>query len=948
MGDLVNKEYLSKQFAGYSVVVKEQLDKKINIQQDVADKNKLLGINEDGKVVPVEAPSSVKVSAETDNQIEQKTDGIYVKDMSVKISAEQDNALVQKQDGLYVPTVAEAKVSQEQNNIIVSKTDGLFAEDAIVEIKVDGTAVPITDKTVDIALKSVTDLENYYDKPEVDAKIAEVIAGGEIDLSGYIKHEEVDVVTEEEIVALLGLSEEELEGITQLISDTEVRIDKTYSSSKIYSELNRILEEGKTYTLEEIAKKSGASYKIATTTANMTSTEYIYLLANGDTYDMYICEEENSTPVKIGSTEIDLTGYLTTENADQTYVLKTVFEALSNNIGNVENLTTNDKTVVGAINEIDKAISEITNGTTVIPKATNADTVDGWHIYSGLTEIGLSGSVTMTDVITAMPNKSELRFTNNTDNPNCVSDVPDKYGFLIIKKNLYVEATWIAVNRKTTVPMYFGSWHSDNGWTGWSSSETGHLSNRNYLDNSDFKINQRGLTTYSSATDAIYCMDRWLINPNMTVSYSDTGSILLTQSADQKQHFRQYLADPKRFAGKTVTLSIGTTAIEGDVRLAIYDNPATMTEGTWKYVDKNVFTVNIENGIRAVSIIPITLGSTVEVQWVKLEIGSAATIYSPPDYAEELLKIQTMTDDGYTRLITNDTMPIIVNSQMITNANLLDNPDFSINQRGLTEYEVASKTYTVDRWKTPNVPSLIIPGDKQITIQRHPAATSKYSGLGQVVEKLVKGVYTFSVDIVSADATVPGITMRVVDWSDIANNVSGTYYGIKSITNSTDIAGRYSLTFELPEDKANVYFYVYASNLEAEDAKFIIANAKLEAGKVATPFVAPHPAEELVKCQRYYQTLGSELNSKGSIVAIAQSPSWAPLGHMFPVEMKRQPTITLTYLAKWNKLGETLDLNTFATLHNPSTKGIANLWSESNLLETGNAYYIKYTASAEL
>jgi hypothetical protein len=350
-------------------------------------------------------------------------------------------------------------------------------------------------------------------------------------------------------------------------------------------------------------------------------------------------------------------------------------------------------------------------------------------------------------------------------------------------------------------------------------------------------------------------MDRWLINPNMTIAYSDTGSVLVTQSADQKQHFRQYLSDPKRFAGKTVTLSIGTTATEGDVRLAIYDSPATMTEGTWKYVDKNVFTVNIENGIRAVSIIPITLGSTVEVQWVKLEIGSAATIYSPPDYAEELLKIQTMTDDGYTRLITNDTMPIIVNSQMITNVNLLDNPDFSINQRGLTEYEVASKTYTVDRWKTPNVPSLIIPGDKQITIQRHPAATSKYSGLGQVVEKLVKGVYTFSIDIISADATVPGITMRVVDWSDIANNVSGTYYGIKSITNSTDIAGRYSLTFELPEDKENVYFYVYASNLEAEDAKFTIANAKLEAGKVATPFVAPHPAEELVKCQRYYKEI---------------------------------------------------------------------------------------------
>lgn len=168
MSDLVNKEYLSKQFSGYSTVVKKQLDKKIDVQQNVADANKILGIGEDGVVTPIEAPISVKVSAKSDNQIEEKQDGLYVKDMSAKISAEQDNALIEKQDGLYVPTVAEAKVSQEQNNIISSKADGLFAEDAIVEIKVDGTAAPITDKTVDIALKSVTDLENYYDKEKVD------------------------------------------------------------------------------------------------------------------------------------------------------------------------------------------------------------------------------------------------------------------------------------------------------------------------------------------------------------------------------------------------------------------------------------------------------------------------------------------------------------------------------------------------------------------------------------------------------------------------------------------------------------------------------------------------------------------------------------------------------------------------------------------------------------
>lgn len=220
MGDLVNKEYLSKQFAGYSTVVKEQLDKKIDVQQNVADANKILGIGADGIVTPIEAPNSVKVSSETDNQIEQKQDGIYVKDMSVKISNEEGNALSSKDDGLYVPSVSETKVSEIEDNQIISKDDGIYVAPTdltnYVE-KLDDKGLSTNDLTDELKEKYDKAEENVQsdwnetdetsdafikNKPTIPStdglatetfvtdKIAEAQLGGEeVDLSGYVKTE---------------------------------------------------------------------------------------------------------------------------------------------------------------------------------------------------------------------------------------------------------------------------------------------------------------------------------------------------------------------------------------------------------------------------------------------------------------------------------------------------------------------------------------------------------------------------------------------------------------------------------------------------------------------------------------------------------------------------------------------------------------------------------------
>ena len=797
--------------------IKEQLNKKVNIAQGVDNKDKILQVNAEGNLTLVDMPDEVKVSAEEGNAITSNDDGLYVPSVSeTKVSQAEGNTIETKEDGIYVaPTKLDDYAKTEEVEKLIE--DELYISSTIpshyelaesttpnaLEVVADGTtltdgqieqssvtdlAVEVGDYVVFVDEVTTTDTkyalkDDTYTKLEVDQKIADAVTGGTVDLSDYVKNEdltttledyvaedEVKVMTVEELEALIGLSDEELEGLATVISDSEVRTDKTYSSSKIYTELQKLLTESKTYTLEEIAKKTGASYKIAVVTADMTSTEYIYLLANGDTYDMYIVETEGSTPVKIGTTDIDLSDYYTIEKIDNLYVLKTTVGDLSylatetkKNIvdavnevyynaqktyatktamGELTELKTADKTsVVNAINELEladynatktyatktdvgeivglkttdkssivnainenhiaiynankqhatktevgeltvlkttdkssivnainenyntiyntnKAVDNIINGTTSVPKA---DTVDGWHIYTSMTELNLSGSVTMTDVITAMPNKSELRFTNNTTNPNYVSDVPGQYGFLTIKKNFYAEATWIAVNRKTIVPMYFGSWHSDNGWTGWSSSETSHLSNPNLLDNPDFSINQRGLTKYNGA---VYTVDRWTLGKDTTLLNVIDNGIKLGYVADSSPTDPaiciQRIENPTRFAGKTVTATVcveETTSVQAQMLVR-----CTTEDGTTTYINKTFSTIGTHSVTGVIPDAKITKlelwlygadirvdGDTVDsytiFNWVKLEVGSVATPFVSPHPATEWSKCQRYYQD---------------------------------------------------------------------------------------------------------------------------------------------------------------------------------------------------------------------------------------------------------------------------------------------------------------
>lgn len=133
--------------------------------------------------------------------------------------------------------------------------------------------------------------------------------------------DDITELTLDEIKAMLGLTAEQLTTLSSIILDSEVRLDKTYSSSKIYSSIQDAIDTSKTYTLAEIGKASGASYKIASSTSDMTDEKVIYLLQNGSTYDMYIVD--SGTPTRIGDVSIDLSDYYTKTEINNDFLKKT-------------------------------------------------------------------------------------------------------------------------------------------------------------------------------------------------------------------------------------------------------------------------------------------------------------------------------------------------------------------------------------------------------------------------------------------------------------------------------------------------------------------------------------------------------------------------------------------------------------------------------------------------
>jgi hypothetical protein len=93
-----------------------------------------------------------------------------------------------------------------------------------------------------------------------------------------------------------------------------------------------------------------------------------------------------------------------------------------------------------------------------------------YTIYKSLTEIGLSGKVTMNQVCSALPQYSCLMVSNSTSSSNSISDAPCSYGFIeIIKNGIYGHAR-ATRGGSTSYEFYLGAYYgaSDGAYQGFS------------------------------------------------------------------------------------------------------------------------------------------------------------------------------------------------------------------------------------------------------------------------------------------------------------------------------------------------------------------------------------------------------------------------------------------------------------------------------------------------
>lgn len=214
-----------------------------------------------------------------------------------------------------------------------------------------------------------------------------------------------------------------------------------------------------------------------------------------------------------------------------------------------------------------------------------------------------------------------------------------------------------------------------------------------------------------------------------------------------------------------------------------------------------------------------------------------------------------------------------------SNPNLLINPDFKINQRGETSYTSAVSqpikiVYSVDRWCLYGH-SLTVNSDKSVTIT---PTTYSDGALIQNLETPVDGDITVQVYAVGVSGTA---TVSVGPSDGSTTTEIGTLKnGLNTFTFSKGI-------------KMLV--------IRVKTGTLTLKYAKVEQGTVATSFITPNSANELMKCKRFYNCIefvqvfySSEIGMEYMFSYIVQN-------------MRTKPTVTFNAkdkygLSKWETI----------------------------------------------
>lgn len=157
----------------------------------------------------------------------------------------------------------------------------------------------------------------------------------------------------------------DMDNVSEGLNDLAIQTDSTFSSYKINQLLTDLENNVKLYSDDLVSHLTHLKLEMANDVSEVVKENTMYLVstATPNAYDQYVLVQ--GVPKNIGGTQIDLTNYITKDDADAKYETIANVDDIRNVIGS-DALETEDKTLKGAINEVKQNLEDFNvswNGT---------------------------------------------------------------------------------------------------------------------------------------------------------------------------------------------------------------------------------------------------------------------------------------------------------------------------------------------------------------------------------------------------------------------------------------------------------------------------------------------------------------------------------------------------------------------------------------------------------
>lgn len=254
-----------------------------------------------------------------------------------------------------------------------------------------------------------------------------------------------------------------------------------------------------------------------------------------------------------------------------------------------------------------------------------------------------------------------------------------------------------------------------------------------------------------------------------------------------------------------------------------------------------------------------------------------------------MLRLASIQDSTYVpySMTNREITPYV---QAISNPNLLDNPWFTVNQRGQSTY--TTYVYTVDRWIFGHFNG-DSPTTKSLTVSNNGITCTHDSTGNDCIQQLIEETtfkrfkqgdkYTLSFEV-SGSGIVKGYVWDGSNWHNIFPNET-------TLTNASHQV--LTTTFDMWDTSDTTQFKIVITFRNSPNVTFHAI--KLEKSTVSTLVMdtAPNYATELLKCQRYFQRI--KANGGGAYypigIGIVADATTARIPLYLPI-MRGLPTVT--------------------------------------------------------